>query len=308
MGRAEHCYYARRHGPPNRCRPFRRGEPRSLALLGSWAFESTNSFTFTEACSTVLQPQPHQVIMWGWSASPPPPPEPTIPIWVWNAFAALIVLAYIKTVIGVCDMLVKSHSLLPSDSRKVVHVAAGSWLLFWNLFDESHWTWQLNIFVPAAFTLTLALKGAIIRDPKDPDVRTMSRTGEPYELLLGPLFFTVVMDIVGLYCFRTQVGALMMGALGVGDGIAPVAGARGTHRYKLLGRAKTLEGSAACFVGCVVGSAMYLHMLGLPAVTMHENLILAAVATAVEAVSPPDVDNLLMPLAVWYVHTYGLLG
>ena len=31
-------------------------------------------------------------------------------------------------------------------------------------------------------------------------------------------------------------------------------------------------------------------------------LLLAAIATAVEAVSPPDVDNLLMPLSVWWAH------
>ena len=136
-----------------------------------------------------------------------------------NIAAALVVLVYVKTVIAICDELVRRKMLKPSDSRKVVHVAAGSWLLFWNLFDESHWTWMLNIFVPAAFTFTLTLKGAIIQDKNDPDVRTMSRTGEPYELLLGPLFFTIVMDTVGIYFFRTQVGALMMAALGVGDGV-----------------------------------------------------------------------------------------
>ena len=236
-----------------------------------------------------------------------PPPTPPEPEWyntptAWNVGAALIVLVYVKTVIGVCDVLVRGKMLKPSDSRKVVHVAAGSWLLFWNLFDDSHWTWMLNIFVPAAFTLTLTLKGALIRDPSDPDVRTMSRTGAPYELLLGPLFFTLVMDVVGIYFFRTQVGALMMGAVGVGDGIAPIAGARGTHRYQLLGRQKTLEGSAACLFGCVVGSAIFLHVLGLPQVSLYDSLVLGLVATAVEAVSPSDIDNLLMPLAVWAVH------
>ena len=41
-------------------------------------------------------------------------------------------------------------------------------------------------------------------------------------------------------------------------------------------------------------------MLGLPPVTLAENATLAAIATLVEAVSPPDVDNFLMPLAcIW---------
>lgn len=239
---------------------------------------------------------------WSRAAPPPPPPEPLVPPWGQNCLAALVVLVYIKTIIAACDYLVLHKMLQPSDSRKVVHVAAGSWLLFWNFFDDSHWTWQLNIFVSAAFTFTMILKGAIIRDKSDPDVRSMSRTGEPHELLFGPLFFTIAMNVIGLYFFRTQVGALMMGALGVGDGVAPIAGARGSHRYRLLGRAKTLEGSAACFVGCLAGGALFLSVLGLPAVSLVDHLTLAAIATLVEAASPPDVDNLLIPLAVWAAH------
>ena len=188
--------------------------------------------------------------------------------------------------------------LKPSDSRKVVHVAAGSWLLFWNLFDESHWTWMLNIFVPAAFTFTLTLKGAIIQDKNDPDVRTMSRTGEPYELLLGPLFFTIVMDVVGIYFFRTKVGGADDGRARRGRRRRADRRRARSHKYTALGRPKTLEGSAACFAGCMAGAVVFLHILGLPPVTLAENATLAAIATLVEAVSPPDVDNFLMPLAV----------
>jgi phytol kinase len=185
-----------------------------------------------------------------------------------NIAGAVTTLIYIKTVIAACDFLVRRALLAPSDSRKVVHICAGSWLLFWPLFDDAHWSWRLNIFVPFAFTCTLFLKGAIIRDPDDADVRTMSRTGAPFELLLGPLFFTVAMDVVGLRFFRTQVGALMMGALGIGDGLAALVGSRGTHRYQLLGRSKTLEGSAAVFVGTLLGSAFFLRAIGLPAVPL----------------------------------------
>ena len=82
----------------------------------------------------------------------PPPPEPAIvTVWPWNVAAAVVVLVYVKTVIGICDVLVRRSVLKPADSRKIVHVAAGSWLLFWNLFDDSHWTWTLNILVPAAY-------------------------------------------------------------------------------------------------------------------------------------------------------------
>ena len=40
----------------------------------------------------------------------------------------------------------------------------------------------------------------------------------------------------------------------------------------------------------------------LPPVTLAENATLAAIATFVEAVSPPDVDNFLMPLAMYLAY------
>ena len=46
----------------------------------------------------------------------------------------------------------------------------------------------------------------------------------------------------------------------------------------------------------------FLSLLGLPPVTLAENATLAAIATLVEAVSPPDVDNFLMPLATYLAY------
>ena len=224
-----------------------------------------------------------------------------------NLLATVAVVVYIKGVIAICDRLVVGKRLSPSLSRKIVHIAAGSWLVFWNLYTTAHWTWRLNIGVPLLFTLTLFLKGAIVRDRDDADVRTMSRTGAPYELLLGPLFFTLVMDVVGLAFFRQQVGALMMAAVGVGDGLAPMVGGRlgdKSVRYTLLGREKTLEGSAAVFVGTWAASWLFLRALGLPQIGSTERHALACVSTVVEAFSPPDVDNLLIPAAIYAAHVH----
>ena len=61
-------------------------------------------------------------------------------------------------------------------------------------------------------------------------------------------------------------------------------------------------GSAACFVGCMIGSIVFLSLLGMPPIDLADNAKLALLATVVEAVSPPDVDNFLMPLAVWWAY------
>jgi len=183
-----------------------------------------------------------------------------------------------------------------------VHIAAGSWLLFWPLFDGEHWSYRLNIFVPFAFTCTLFVKGAILKNPNDPDVRSMSRTGQPHELLQGPLLFTLVMDVVGLQFFRTQVGALMMAALGMGDGLAALIGSRGTHHYYVRGHRKSLEGSAVCFFGSLLGGALFLRLLGLPSLPVVSAAIIALAATVVEAISPAQVENLLIPSAAYVAH------
>ena len=115
------------------------------------------------------------------------------------------------------------------------------------------------------------------------------------------------MDVVGLAFFRQQVGALMMAAVGVGDGLAPMVGGRlgdKSVRYTLLGREKTLEGSAAVFVGTWAASWLFLRALGLPQIGSTERHALACVSTVVEAFSPPDVDNLLIPAAIYAAHVH----
>jgi len=67
-------------------------------------------------------------------------------------------------------------------------------------------------------------QGAILKDPNDIDVRTMSRSSSPNELLHGPLQFTVFMMWVGLNRFMTIEGAILVAALGIGDGIAAIVG------------------------------------------------------------------------------------
>ena len=89
--------------------------------------------------------------------------------------AALVTVVYVKCVIGCCDLLLHFKVISPDVSRNIVHVAAGSWCVFWPLFDASDATVLLNITVPAVYAVQLFYKGAILKDPKDSDVRTVSR-------------------------------------------------------------------------------------------------------------------------------------
>ena len=92
--------------------------------------------------------------------------------------------------------------------------------------------------------------------------------------------------------------------LGRGDGLAPVFGqAFGTHHYKTLGRVKTWEGSAAMFVcgffGCIGMHALVFWGWPSSSLILTHISILACVGTVVEALSPAEVDNIAVPVAVF---------
>lgn len=225
------------------------------------------------------------------------------PTFTHNALWSLATLIYVKVIVATCDYLM-IQKIWPADvSRKIIHVAACSWVLFWPQFDTSHWSWKLNVAIPAVYSVQLLVKGAILRDPTDQDVKTMSRTGNPSELLYGPLLFTFVMIFCGLQAYMKPNGIYIMGAL-VGDGLAPLIGKRfPLWSYPTLGGSKkTVSGSLTMFVGSVVGILTYAHLLNVPQnVDLETVLMISLVATLVEAVSGIW-DNPVIAFAVyWFV-------
>jgi dolichol kinase len=92
----------------------------------------------------------------------------------------------------------------------------------------------------------------------------------------------------------TRTAALLVG---IGDGIAEPIGRRiGRHKYRvrsLTGGAgvRSLEGSAAVFVGCL---AVLVICFGSGAIAAA--VLLALILTVVEAVSPHGLDNLTIPI------------
>lgn len=225
-----------------------------------------------------------------------------LPGFVWNMLVGgLLPLVYIFTVIGLLNNLVEKG--FPADlSRKIIHIAAGSWIWVWPLLDTSDgWSFLFNITIAVVWNVLFLVRG-FTGSSEDTAVKTMTRTGNPKELLLGPLFFTLVMDYIGIFHFMTFTGVVVMGYLGWGDGLAPYIGKNyGTHRYKLLGREKSIEGSITVFLVGFLGTLL-LYLLVFSSVPSVGKLgwmmLFGILATIIEAVSPPDVDNLLIPLVI----------
>ncbi|MFW9917105.1 MAG: diacylglycerol/polyprenol kinase family protein [Candidatus Thorarchaeota archaeon] len=232
-------------------------------------------------------------------------------------FGIIVMMVYIQGIIFLMEKLVKSGRLSSDLSRKVVHIAAGSFVWVWLFMDPSDgWSYAFNITVPFLFFLTFLYKGLMLEEgTDDKDVIAMTRTGNPRELLRGTLYFTIVMMVAGTVLFGSWAGMLMMAIVGWGDGIAPYIGKRwGSHTYKMpFGREKTIEGSIGVAVFSIVGSLIFLGLLGIvggpidatdavlqdPEVELTMIIvvivILAIVAMLVEALSPADLDNLFIP-------------
>lgn len=221
--------------------------------------------------------------------------EPTL----FNVIISILSLVYVFAVVGVMDKLVKKG--FPSDiSRKIVHIAAGSWVVFWAFYNNSYSSKYLNI-LPALVWFILLLQKGFFAKPDDEAVKTMTRTGDRSELLRGPLYFTIIMMIMGTVYYSSSAAIITMGFLGWGDGLAPIFGKRfGTIKYKIYVE-KSIQGSIAFFVFGFLGTILFHVILGYP-INFSLVLLTGVVATIVEAISPKDLDNFLIPLACLVVY------
>ena len=219
---------------------------------------------------------------------------------LFNILITIVSLVYVFGVVAIMDLAVKKG--FPQDlSRKVVHVAAGSWLIFWLVYDSSHWTKYLNITAAFIWTILLLLKGFTAK-PDDQAVKTMTRTGDRKELLRGPLYFTLVMNLLGTVFYSTPFALTAMGFLTWGDGLAPVVGTRyGKLSYKVFST-KTIEGSITFFVFGLTGAVLF-NTLFSQTINLEFMLLCAVIATIVEGISPKDFDNIFIPLSIYLLYS-----
>ncbi len=217
---------------------------------------------------------------------------------VWhNALVTLLTFVYVFSVPPLMDYLVTNHNLPRDISRKITHICAGSAIMFLPLYIGGDWSHFLNITVFAVWTVLLIQKGLFAADD-DQAVKTMTRTGNKKELLKGTLYFVIVAMICGTLYYKQPAGVMAMAMLGWGDGLAPIIGTRyGKIKYHILSD-KSVEGSLAFLVGSVCAGLFFVHLIVPESFDATKIIIIALIATIVEGVSPKEVDNLTIPVAV----------
>ena len=237
----------------------------------------------------------------------------TLNPWLQDVLALVLTVVAIQALVLVNGVLQKRELLPTYITRKIIHIfAAPIFVLCWMLYSGAPASRFFAAIVPLAFIIQFAAIGFGWRED-EAFVKSMSRSGDPRELLGGTMHYAVVMLIVVLLFFTNgsrdtafvPSAMIILGALAGGDGLADIIGRRfGGKSFGIGGSTKTLAGSLAMFVGSAL---MSLALLGAFALRTGENLgvflipvlLLSLLATIVEALSPKGWDNYLIPLAVF---------
>lgn len=172
-------------------------------------------------------------------------------------------------------------------SRKFVHITVGSFVAFWPYFLSSD---QIKLLSLAFILVVLISKYLGV-------FRAIHSVQRP---TLGEVWFAVT---VGVLAFSVDqhpyVYTVALLHMSLADGLAAIVGTHygSSSRYRVLGHAKSLAGTAAFFavsLCLLVSYAMYVPGV-LPFVAIP---IIALVASMLENIAVQGLDNLLVPLFV----------
>ena len=232
--------------------------------------------------------------------------------WLWDIIALIISLTCVMMVVQINGKIQKSGKLPTYVTRKIVHIlAAPVFMLTWLLFSGEVYSRYIASIVPLLFIVQFTLIGTGKMED-EAFIRSMSRSGDPKELLKGTLYYAIILFIVNILWFTNGVdnanpGALIiLGCLAGGDGFADIIGRKygGEKKFGLFGAEKTIAGTIAMFLGSFIFSfgLLAIFSIGIPTFNLVQLLlpivIISFVVTIVEAISPPNSDNLTIPIVV----------
>ncbi len=189
-------------------------------------------------------------------------------------------------------------------SRKIIHIGTGPiFVLCWLFFPDVWYARYLAALVPFAITVQFALTGlGVIKD--EASVKAMSRTGDPKEILRGPLYYGIMFVLLTLVFWKdSPIGMTALMMLCGGDGIADVIGRRFKSPKLFHSPQKSVAGSLGVFFGGWILSmfilAIYSWLGYFPGTFSHFVIpitIIAIASTIIESFPQKDIDNISVTL------------
>jgi phytol kinase len=190
-------------------------------------------------------------------------------------------------------------------SRKLIHIGTGPiFVLCWFFFNDDPSARWLAALVPFAITVQFALIGlGVIKDQASVDA--MSRTGDPKEILRGPLYYGIMFVALTLIYWReSPIGIIALMMMCGGDGIADIVGRKFASAKLPWSRDKSIAGTVSVFLGGWLMSAVIVFIYVSAGVFpggftdyLLPISIIALVGALVESLHYKDIDNISMTLA-----------
>jgi phytol kinase len=203
-----------------------------------------------------------------------------------DIIALIIVYIYVISVFIVSEKIIKNKY---SFSRKFVHIMVGNMIFIMPLFSSS---------IIMVFYLTLPITiGAFFLSKYSPIKINNSITESGHGL--GLVYYAGIWTIL-LFVFQDYlwVVALAIAPMVYGDGFASLIGEKyGKHKFFITKDLKSIEGSLAMFITTFLTSSFiwfFYAFLNYPIgeFNIFIILIISAIATVVEAITPKGLDNI----------------
>ncbi len=220
----------------------------------------------------------------------------------WLAFLIILLISIVW--LRLVNLLAHKGLITSRLSRKVIHIGTGPiFVVCWLLFNDAPSSRYLAAIIPLAITLQFALIGLrVIKDPSS--VEAMSRSGDPREILRGPLFYGIVFVIITIFFWKNHIGIIALMMMCGGDGLADLIGKQYGKMKLPWSKKKTIIGSLAVLVGGFFLSLIVLWIYSLAGalsgpLNSHFKplLIISLVACLVESLPVSDIDNVTVPTA-----------
>ena len=176
-------------------------------------------------------------------------------------FATLLTFAIAIAFLRLMDFFAHTGLIESKLSRKFIHIGTGPiFVLCWLFFPDVRIARYLAALIPLLITIQFILVGTgVLKD--EAAVQAMTRTGNPKEILRGPLFYGIVFVLLTIVYWKDSpigITALMM--MCGGDGIADIVGRRVKSPKLFWSPEKSVAGSLGVFTGGALLTALILFV------------------------------------------------
>ena len=205
-----------------------------------------------------------------------------------NILGIIISIIYIGAVIAGSTLVEKKGK---EASRKFIHILLGNWwIIAMCFFDSALWAAILpTLFI---FVNYFSYKFNIIK--------SMERDEGNDKDSLGTVFYAVSLLVLVIFAFgvikNPWIGLCGIFTMAYGDGFAAVLGKKfKSKEFKMFGSTKTIIGSSVMFLITLIIHLIYFGIIGTE-VFVLKAIIVAILATVMEAVSIKGTDNIIVPI------------